>query len=457
MLVAVHLAVVAMSLLLVVRLLPHARAHFPMIALLLALGLLHGLIPAITPPGLRTMEASEAARHYAAWYSLFGIVALAVGYELYAWVRGAWFARSILNSQELASDKKIIRFYFWSCMVLGLVGASLYLKSAGVGIFDYAQASRFEFRHFRNRPMMWAGLYFFHLIFAPGFLGQFLSRRYRIIGTAFAAAAAGLAFFYLFKGTRHVTLGILSAVFVGYVLANRLTPSRVLVLGCTGGVLIFSTIALYEVRKSLNSVSVAQSLSNMLSTESLSEPLSRDPLNYHEHFVGAVEYFPAEHPFVYGATYRRMLTFFLPGPDFPTLKPEHTPRVFADVVYDDIYEDDFRATHPPSLFGDAYLNFSGWAGLIALAMNGFVIAWVTNCIRKSLLWFLAVGPHLGWFILLTPRGDLYVFFMMTLILILLTKPFIYFLQPKLHSRKLLPTQTATACRSTLPQRGSLAA
>jgi hypothetical protein len=303
----IHVLIAIVSAVLLVRLLPLARVHLPMICVLFSLGLLHGVVPAITPPLMRTLEASDASRELAAWYALFGIIALALGYEIHASRhRNSSRDFSLYDHYKSATIQLLLHRYFWISMFLGLLGAALYVQSSGVGFIDYARATRFEFRHHRNVGLMWARLYLSHLAFAPGFLAQFMPRRYRLIGTTFAIVFAGFAFFFLFKGTRHIPLGILGGVVVGYILNSRLALARAFVVACAGSVLITGTVALYEARKELNVTSISDTLARALSTESLCEPLSRDPLNYHEHFVGAVEYFPSEHPFLNGATYQRV-------------------------------------------------------------------------------------------------------------------------------------------------------
>jgi hypothetical protein len=419
--VALHLAIALIAAMLALRLLPGIRSHLLILCLIVAIGILHGAAPALTPPGKRSMDAMESSRLLAAWFSLGGLLALVAGYELhFRCYRSHERLRDEQDAPFAPASAAVMERYFWISIVLGLVGAFLYVRSAGVGFLEYGRASRFEFRNFQNTLLMWPGQYLFHISFAPGFLGQFLSHRYRVLGTFHAVLSMLLAFFYLFQGTRHVALGIIGGLLFGYIYSRQLNTRRLLQIAVGGALMMLTAVTLYQARQGLADMSFGEAITRAFSPESLQEPLTRDPLNYHEHFIGAVEFFPHEHPYLYGASYRRMLAFFLPGSDFPVLKPEHAARVFANVVYGDIYDADFRATHPPSLLGDAYINFWGWPGIVALFLNGAAISWVSAKIRTSLLWFLGVGPHLAWFCILLPRGDNYDCFVMGLILLIVT-------------------------------------
>jgi len=124
-----------------------------------------------------------------------------------------------------------------------------------------------------------------------------------------------------------------------------------------------------------------------------------------------------------------MLTFFLPGSSFPILKPELPGRVFASVVYDELYADSMRAVHPPSLLGDAYINFWGWPGLLALFFNGMVVSWLTQRVYSSMLWFCGVGPHVAWFTVLGTRGNPYDYYVMAIAMLVLTWVILKAFQP----------------------------
>jgi hypothetical protein len=118
--------------------------------------------------------------------------------------------------------------------------------------------------------------------------------------------------------------------------------------------------------------------------------LMRDPLDYHEFLVAAVEYFPDRHPFLVGATYRRMLVFYLPRRYFEAIKPEDPNMIFASIVEPESARE--LTTIPPTMMGDGYINFWGWPGILIMFVNGVVFGMVHWKMRTSVLWFVAVAP-----------------------------------------------------------------
>lgn len=452
--VPVHLSIVIVATIFVWRYRAPLHVHLPMICIVAAIGLLHGLVPAITPSALWSIDASSESRETAALFALAGLIALCWGYRFHfsRHQRRPRPDRGYIDWVQTSTGQALLRRFYWVSILLGVLGAYLYVQSAGVGLAHFASAARFEFRLDKNLPLASAGVYLFHFAFAPGFLGFFLPRSYRLAGICFATVLTALSFFVLFKGTRHIALGIPSGVLFGYIFSHRLTPIRLFGIACAGCVLVAGTVSLYEVRKELNSVPFTSAVARAFSAESLAEPLSRDPLNYHEHFVGAVEYFPSDHPYLNGATYRRMLTFYLPGANYPTLKPDHPARVVANVVYGKKFSPELCATVPPSLLGDAYVNFWGWPGLGVLFLNGMAVSWISAKVRESVTWFLAIGPHMGWFVILAPREGPYDYFVMGLLLLIMTSLIAKFLPRPQRRRQSQPIRTLAPSQAHLPAR-----
>jgi len=198
-----------------------------------------------------------------------------------------------------------------------------------------------------------------------------------------------LLLFLASRGTRANPIGLLGCLFMGYTLRHRVQPRRVVVMGGTGLVLLLLSVSLYDVRKTMMRQTLPEMLQTVLSPKTYQGALLRDPLNYHEFLVAAVEYFPERHPFLNGATYRRMLVFFLPRRYFEALKPEDPNMIFAAVV--EPRSASTLTSIPPTMMGDGYINFWGWPGIGIMFFNGIVFGFVNRKMRTSFLWFVAVG------------------------------------------------------------------
>jgi len=177
---------------------------------------------------------------------------------------------------------------------------------------------------------------------------------------------------------------------MGYAMRHRMAWHRAAALGLAGGALLLLSVSLYDVRKTMSRRTWSEMATTVLSPSTYQGALTRDPLNYHEFLVGAVEYFPERHPFLNAATYRRMLVFFLPRRYFEALKPEDPNMVFASVV-DPGSAREFT-TIPPTMMGDGYINFWGWPGILIMFVNGVVFGWVHWKMRTSVLWFVSIAP-----------------------------------------------------------------
>src|SRR5262249_39471796 len=131
----------------------------------------------------------------------------------------------------------------------------------------------------------------------------------------------------------------------------------------------------------------------------------RDPLNYHQFLVAACEDFPADHPYLNGATYIRLLVFYLPREYFEWLKPPDTHNTFAQTV---LRLRDTDVTIPPTMIGDGYINFWGPPGaLMIMLLNGMAFAFASRHMREQVLGFLIVGSGFMRYAMLALRGSPY--------------------------------------------------
>ena len=143
----------------------------------------------------------------------------------------------------------------------------------------------------------------------------------------------------------------------------------------------------------------------LLSYETYEDMLVRDPLNYHEYLVEVIDLFPEQHDFVHMASYQRVLFFMLPHSKFPSLKPRDPNQIVAELLFDS--EDTTGWMHPPSLFGDSYINFYGWFGLAFLGVEGLALAWIARGMYLHPIGLLFLGPNLIHFTFIGLRGQPY--------------------------------------------------
>lgn len=370
-------------------------------------GLIHGLVPALTPSTALTNNFPEGSRYDAALFAFVSVIFMAAGWYVYeSSPRRMNRGMGLDALLEMINSERIQQFYkrfFWVSMFVGLGGWALYVRGTGSSFMGLAEAGRFQYRLTGDTTMMLVGLYLASFAFVPGFLGMFLPRNYRMIGISFTVVMALACFLVLSVGTRAIPLGMIGTIGVGYTLRHPISPQRFLriITGCL--LILWLTVSLYEVRKVMRNATFSQTAAMLVAPETYQSALVSDPLNYHENLVGAIDSFPQKHPYLDGATYIRILLCLVPGSYLPNLKPEDTNMVFARVVYD--ADPDIAVTIPPSIPGDAYINFWGWPGLIMMFFNGMILAWGNRKMFASLFWFTVLGPEFARFMLLVLRGQ----------------------------------------------------
>jgi len=394
------------------------RSNYIKAGLFGGLGLIHGLVPAMTPRHLLDPTFSNEARLFAAVYALAAVLAIAGGWAIYDHLKPLSSARfkNLLRTINTRQGKDLYKKLFWVSAMLGALGVVLKVKATGSSIFGMATAMRFAFRNEADPVLNILGIYLLNFALVPGFLGFFLSKRHRLWGIVYSIAIAVLCFVAVSKGARSLPLGLCGAILFGYFFQREMNVRRLLGFVLGGVAIGWLAISLYEVRHAMSTHDLGEVVLMALSPSTSENLLAQDPLNYNEHLVGAVECFPRQHPFLFGATYRRMLMFFIPRRFFPELKPEDTNKLFALEVYN--LPVDLETTIPPTIPGDCYINFGGWLGLVVLFGYGLFFAWVSQKLQSSLLWFTAFGPQITKLLLLGMRGQPYELFVMCLFILI---------------------------------------
>ncbi len=375
------------------------------------LGIIHGLVPAITPTHLLEMGFSPSSRLLAALYVLACVVMLAAGWSVVQarCLRQPVQVDDMIRWFHTPQGQRLLKWLFWWGIAMGILALLLIKKANQATLGEMLRGSRFEFRHTRSPVLYNLGTYLTCFAFIPGLVGFFLSRRYQVLSILFICAYALLTFFVFSKGARSLPLGLLGTFIVAFLMRKRPTVSQLIGLTCATAILMALAVGMYEGRKYMAHQSLLETLQFLLSADAYAGALTRDPLNYNECLVGACHCFPDQHPFVNMAGYRRMLVFFLPSSQFPILKPRDPNIVFGEVVFNTPFQWD--VTIPPSIPGDVFINFWGWPGTIVMFFYGMLGAMVDRLVATSPLWFAVIGAQAVRLVLLGMRGqpyDLYV-------------------------------------------------
>lgn len=366
------------------------QIRFTKALIFLGFGFIHGLVPLLT----RRLDfyplASDGDLNLAAFATLVGLGSFSVGWRMFerVWRRPMGISPGLFAWITSTKGQATLRRLFWVSAIGGYVLWYFSAVMSAGSISAALAAGRFEYRSevgmlklLLNHSSM--------VVFLPGFLGFFLSRRYCWGGICFALSF-GVLVFLVSRGARSVTLGILGGPILGFILTRRVRPVA-LARVAIGVVFLFLVgSGLYEVRKVMSNATLGEMVDILLTAETYENMLVRDPFNYHQMMVAAVHHFPDNQAYVNGATYRRILFFYLPRGISSGLKPADVNVVFGQVV-GKLQAVENGTTIPPSVPGDAWINFWGLPGVVGLMfLNGLACGWILTKADQHVVWFVAV-------------------------------------------------------------------
>ncbi|QDU87392.1 hypothetical protein Pla175_07520 [Pirellulimonas nuda] len=409
----------------VLRSLPHFEHRMSECVFFATFGLIFGLAPMMQSDEAYVHVFGEGARAAAAGYSLAGLLMLMAGFALADWPlkRLATRKRRLLEELARPETQRMLMLVFWVSIGITVAGHALVMHAKGVTLLDIIRGGRFEYR-FNNRGFLSVlGLHLTTFCFVPPFVGLFLGKRHRIVTLLYIPAACMVYFFIFSKGTRSVPLAMVATFLVAASIRYRFPVRRIVATCAIGLFVMMMAVGLYELRRVQDTVTFTEGVGVLFSAAAYQDMWDRDPLSYSMHLVGAVAAFPAEHPFLNGATYRRMAVFYLQESRFPELKPPDTNILFGLVVHG--RDEDLEVTVPPSILGDVYINFWGWWGLPALCLHGMLYRWMFRTMQTTLFGLLWLGPLSGRFLVLVHRGEPYeMFFLYSMFFLLMGSVFV---------------------------------
>jgi len=369
------------------------------------IGLIHGFIPIVTVPWhARTNDAYEVHVEAAA-YTLIGTLLLGFGFRTYQSFSPLRVTTPTFEYIKHPLIQKRLESLMILSIILGLLAWYGTVYASGSSIIGMMTAKRYALRGEGNGVFSAVCSNLMVIAFIPGFIAPFMKGKFRHLGMTFAICFA-IFLFIVTRGTRAGAIGMLGSLIGGMLFANRISAGRLFIATAALGLVGVLAIGLLPLRHRMSRMSTSEMVAFMITPESYQDALTNDPLNYHDHFVGVVTQFPDQYAYVDGAAYRRVAFFYLPSSRFPTLKPKDPNRVVAEALFGKrAIEIDWM--HPPSIFGDCYINFRGWYGIGWMFIEGIILAWISRRLTDSPWWLIGFGPQAMYLTLIGMRGQPY--------------------------------------------------
>lgn len=369
------------------------------------LGLIHGIVPCIGPIWSERTVDPLSVHIEAALYTLFGILLLGIGWHAY---QSLFPERSFIATFDILKDDQLqsrLNALFFVCAIVGVIAWLGWIYSSGATIASALSAKRLELREQRVGIMgaVWGNL--FYIAYFPGFLSAFMKGRYKIAGVVYTVLFA-LTLFIVSRGTRGPAVGMLGALVGGAIFAHRISVARLFTTTSVFVLIGLLVVAMQPLRHRMGNMTSGEMVTFIFSAEAYQDALTQDPLNYHDHFVGICALFPEFEPYVDGASYRRLAFFFLPGDQFPGLKPRDPNRVVAVALFGQKAIEN-NMMHPPGVFGDWYINFWGWRGLPFILLQGAFLAWISRQLATNPWFLIGLGPQVFYLSVIGIRGQPY--------------------------------------------------
>ncbi|WP_417740144.1 hypothetical protein [Rosistilla oblonga] len=375
------------------------------VLLFAGIGVIHGLVPFLRHTWLGFPATPEAFA--AAMYCAVGLPVLVIG-----WVWGQKACKQDLQTspvvEQIRNKSALFKLVFWVCVTAATTAFFLRLWVMGISLSDALHGGRFEFR-FSGGAIAAMVSYGCLLSMIPGFLGFLINRKYALLGVAFCVAFTTLVF-VVSRGSRGLPLGILGSGLVGFLVSRpRIKTLNLAIVSCATIVILSLAISLYEIRKQLATSTATEIAQLLISGDAYADLLTRDPLNYHQMFVQVCKMVPAQADYTPLATQRRILFFFVPHSRFPELKPEDVNATIGHQVF--MLPKNAVVTIPPTIPGDAYINFCGYPGIVYLLALGWGVGATTSLSRRSYSLYLSVTPCYLYCVMMGIRGQPYELFL----------------------------------------------
>jgi hypothetical protein len=379
--------------------------------------IIHGIVPLIASEVSSSIDYDEHSRDVAAWFSLACAVAFGIGVCLSKAPQNAGTHFRSVQCKACGIDGvprgALAQLLVWSA-ALGVLGLILMARAETDSLALLLDSSRFEFRHSRATIPYLLGTYLTGFACAPPVISVGLALHWKLISVVYSLSYVYLSYFIFLRGARSLPLGILGSLLIALALHRRLGARALGALAV--GTILIGTIAvgLYEARKRPRTVS--ETVAFLCTSDAYADALARDPLNYHQCTIGAIKCFPAVHPFLNLAVYRRVLFFFIPSSVSSFLKPPDPNVRFGEVVFNTPYQ--WNVTVPPSIPGEVWVNCWGWVGLLPMVFYGWMVRRVDDLLVQSPLWQIFIGSQSARLVLLGMRGQFYDLFVPMLFIIL---------------------------------------
>lgn len=267
---------------------------------------------------------------------------------------------------------------FWLIFAAGLAGGALDLVPSLLG--GHASLSRVDMRQKRNIIAL-LGVYLVPCLgIAAGYASGGKSRKLRAYSlVAWGTFGVVAMLFQIVHRSRTMPLSFLALFLLIAVqprvrggtqgLAQRLRKAAIGAVVAASVVFVGAMMVVYRGASHLGWDEVVFRLGAVKVEDVLYYSLRQGDLAYFRFYSELYESIPDVHPYLFGSSFWGVFLGPIPRSAFP-LKPENTQRIVCSILKPGMYL--VGGTIPPSLFGDAYLNF-GHYGVLWIFLFGMAV------------------------------------------------------------------------------------
>lgn len=341
-------------------------------------------------------------------FNFLYLVLVYVGYFIGKRIPKITIRRKKNNKTSLGLTSGEWDFLLLISSILSVVGIIGMIFFTGVSLNELFRQARFSYWQTRNTYGLLLSSYFAAMVLNTAFIFSYTDRRRKLI-PIISVIFVSLVYLFVFR-SRTIVMGIGLALLLGFVINPEKRNHNIRIIKkaiIPVSLIAFLSIIWQSVRYRIHQIGSTQELVALIFSDipnALKHSLVNGDLSYfYKMSLLSMELIPSSHNYLFGTTYLRLLMLPLPHSIIGNLKPEETQRVFAKIVDLEAYMR--GATFPPSMLGDAYINF-GLFGILTGLLVGLIIARMQYSISndKFSTWSIAIASTGSVFLLLLIRG-----------------------------------------------------
>lgn len=272
-------------------------------------------------------------------------------------------------------DLRTCRRAIMGLLALGFLGFVMQVYALPGGL-EATSLSRVEVLGSKHAMLQLIGTYLFictHLaLVAVGLLRKRMGSLYWISVVIAGLMCVGL---HLVYRSRTQLLAFIVLLAIPYIQTHCTTRLRKLTICLALGAALFWFAATAQVaRGSIQSGrdAFAGAVTRLSAEELIDHSLRKSDLGNVRYFYDALECFPHGHPFLWGSSYYAWILMPIPR-SWISFKPSDTQVLFCQEV--DPAMAQYGGTIPPTIYGDAYINFGSLGVLVFLFWGMLARSW----------------------------------------------------------------------------------